>query len=308
MTETQFFALNGGPILPDPALALKPISLPPFKPDAGPYLKVQFVVELVGRDLIPASAAQEILSASAKAALGEPDVFVMSPGQNRWRLLWSGDTALGYDSIAFAWDMVTPRGKLSQNSAAELVRRLEVIAKGLGRRAVPLRPLDETAGAVANLEEIKKSLDIGMDAALEPAVDVFSTSAVLSAAYKLGYALKDSGLLEWRQQGWPEPLLTLFPLGSVPDFDSAKYPTLSGVGIGFSVAACPAPKEVLSRFFDTLDGLHNQLGGVARDEEGNELTPEFRAVLEKAMDAALAAFAQVGLEPGSAECLRLFEP
>jgi hypothetical protein len=308
VTEAQLFAWLGEELAADSESALTPIPLSHQGPDTGPYLKVQFVIELVGKEFIPGAAAKELIQPGTRAAFGDPEVYVMVPGQERWRALWTGDDALAYDSLAFAWDLVSLRGELSSGSARELYARAEKLALSMNRRAVPLRPLDDVDSAAANLRAVQESLDIGFDASVLPAIGAFETIAVIRAAYSLGYRLSASGLLEWRRQGWGEALLTLYPLGSPESFDPKRWPTVSGVGIGFSVACSPAPRETLERLFSTLDGMVARLGGVAADDEGAPLGDAERATLRGAMAAALRAFEQVGLEPGSPEALRLFEP
>lgn len=307
MTEAELF-LRTGTLEPDRARCLRPVTLPPFKIDVGPYHKVQYVIELVGKQLIPSASAMQLISPRAKASMGEPEVYVMIPGQQRWRALWQGEDALTFDSLAFAWDLVSTRGHITRESAGELLRRAEEIAMPLNRRAIPLRTPEETEAAAKNLVEVKNNLDIGMDAALEPSVDIFQTENVLKTAYALGYRIRDNGLLEWRQQGWEEALLTLYPLGSANDFDMNRTPAVSGIGIGFSVPCSPSPAEVLERLFESLSNLQSALGGTAHDDEGDSLDEKRRAELRQVMQHALDAFSRIGLAPGSPEALRLFEP
>lgn len=305
MTEAELFATLG---TLEATWPLAPVKLPPYKPDIGPYHKVQFVIELVGRQLIPSQAAIQLLSAAARASLGEPEIYVMVPGQPRWRTLWTGDDSIAFDSLAFAWDLVSSRGHLTAQSAHQLLRRAEEIGKPFARRAIPLKSPEEAEAAAKNLVEVKNSLDIGMDAALEPSVDVFQTADLLKAAYGLGFRLRDSGLLEWRQQGWEEALLAIYPLGAAVAFDLKRWPTVGGVGIGFSVPCSPSPFEVLERLFQTLDGLQARVGGVVSDDEGHPLDAKRRGELTQVLESALEAYRQIGLTPGSSEALRLFEP
>lgn len=308
MREAELFKFAGERFDVVPAAALKPISLPPFSPDVGPYHKVQYVIEIVGPSLIPAATAHHFLERRARASLGTPEIYVMTPGQKRWAALWSGDQSPAYDSLAFAWDLVSSRGPLRAEAASELMRRVEEVARAIQRRAIPLRTPEECAAAAENLLNVKESLDIGMDASIEPAVDTYHALDVIRAAYVLGFTLKDSGLLEWRQQGWPEALLTMYPLGAAEEFDPKKHPEISGIGIGFSVPCNPSPQEALERLFEAASKMQNAIGGRLRDEDGIEIDdPRKRAIFD-ALEGSLNAFQGIGLTPGSAEALRLFEP
>lgn len=306
MSEAELESAVGEPLIPGGTAALKPVDLPPFKPDEGPYHKIQYIIELVGRQLVPADSARAFLEPKNRKALGEPDIYVMAPGQKRWRRLWSGDDAITYDSLAFAWDLVTGRGLLNKKAAKELWKRTEDIGKSLSRRAVPLPPPEEAAQAAENLKEIIESLDIGVDASVRSNA-ALDTKRVVKAAYALGFRLGKSGLLEWRLSGWPEALLALYPLGSATEFNPNKQPSLEGVGIGYSVPCSPAPQQVLERFFSSIDYLCETLGAEAFDDEERNLTAERREELRSNLRVALDTYKRIGLEPGSPEALILFE-
>ena len=127
-------------------------------------------------------------------------------------------------------------------------------------------------------------------------------------AYALGYSLRESGFLEWRVGGWPEPILTIYPVDADLPFDPRARATLSGVGVGFSVLCSPAPDQALDCAFDSVDKLGVSLEVKGWDDEGYPLTQERRKVLRDAMNQALDAFARIGLTPGGPEALKLFEP
>lgn len=307
MTEKQLFAALGEEPEPDPARALPPLRLPPFEPTVGPYLKVQYVVELVGREPIPADAAKELLSSAAQASLGEPEVFVMSPLDRRWRVLWLGEEATAFDSLALAWDLVSPRGKISQASATALWERCDQVAARLNRKAIPLPMPDDAAKRAAALEEFRNTMDVGVDLAVMKSGGLH-TSTVVKTAYALGYRLGASQLLEFRQSGWPEALLTVFPLGNTTEFDPARHPTLDGVGVGYQVAANPDPEGALRAALHTAKELSAACSATVYLDDGEPLTPAAEQMLFRNLATALDTFEQAGIEPGSAEALRLFTP
>lgn len=307
MTEKQLFAALGEELGADPTRELQPLRLPPFEPTVGPYLKVQYVIELVGRDPIPAEAAKELLSSGAQSSLGEPEVFVMSPLDRRWKVLWQGEQDAAFDSLALAWDLVSSRGRISEASAKALWERCEQVASRLNRKAVPLPMPEDAASRAAALEEFRDAMDIGVDIAVMNAGGL-STEVVVKTAYALGYRLGASQLLEYRQSGWPEALLAVFPLGNATEFDPSRHGTLEGVGVGYQVAANPDPEGALRAALHTAKELAAACSATAFLEEGEPLTPAGEQMLFRNLSAALDTFDQAGIEPGSPEALRLFAP
>lgn len=307
MTEKQLFHVIGRELEPDPARALPPLRLPPFEPTVGPYLKVQYVVEIVGREPIPSQAAKELLSPGAQAALGEPEVFVMSPLDKRWRVLWQGDESALYDSLALAWDLVTPRGKINEDTAKELWNRCEQVASRMKRKAIPMPMPDDAARRATALQEFRDSMDIGVDLAVTRSGGI-DTEAAVKTAYALGYRLGASQLLEYRQTGWPEALLAVFPLGEATEFDPQKHPTLEGVGVGYQVAANPDPEGALRAALHTARELAAVSGGAVFLDDGQPLTESGEQLLFHNLNAVLDTFDQAGIQPGSPEALRLFAP
>lgn len=305
MTESELFAAIGRELTVVPSRALKPVTLPPFKPDVGPYHKVQYVIELVGPQFVQASNAKALLEPKAKAGLGDPEIYVTVPGQSRWMALWTGDSALAYDSIAFAWDLISEKGSLSSKNASELWKRAEQVAKTLSRRAIPLPPPDQVDSAVINLQQIKDAFDIGIDLALDaPFNTPLDTAAAVETAYAIGFRLGGSGLLEWKQQGWPEALLTILPA------DGEDIPIgggLSGLTLGYSFATCPAPDGVLERLLTASKAIASACGAQVIDSDGRLLSPDIETEMRANLNAALDSFEAAGLKPGTPEAMRLFE-
>ncbi|SRR5581483_2595607 len=308
MTEAELFAFFGKPLGLNPEAALQPVNLPVWKPETGPYYKVQYVIELIGPNLISAQQAKALLEQNARTALGNPEIYVMIPGQSRWQTLWPGEPNLTYDSLAFAWDLVSENGQITAATANELWKRTETVGKTLQRRAAPLPPPDDAARAASNLRTIKDSLDIGLDILISPKSDPFDAKRVFECAYEMGFALRNSGLLEWKQQGWPEPLLTIFPAYEGDLLDPKSCPTLDGLAIGFSVPCSPAPEQMLERTVLASDAFCEKLGGTAADDDGRPMTPEAVVRLGSSLANAVRELRSAGLEPGSAEALRLFSP
>jgi hypothetical protein len=307
VNEKQLFAVLGAELNADPDRVIPPLRLPPFEPTVGPYLKVQYVIELVGRDPIPSAAAKELLSPGAQASLGEPEVFVMSPLDRRWKVLWQGEQDAAFDSLALAWDLVSSRGRISQASAQELWERCEQVASRVNRKAVPLSMPEDAARRAAALEEFRDAMDVGVDIAVMNAGGL-STEVVVKTAYALGYRLGASQLLEYRQAGWPEALLAVYPLGNATEFDPSRHPTLEGLGVGYQVAANPDPEGALRAALHTAKELAAACSATAFLDDSEPLTPAGEEMLFRNLGIALDAFDQADIKPGSPEALRLFAP
>lgn len=306
MNEQQLFAYLGKQLEPDGDSALAPLRLAPWKPETGPFHKVQFVIEIAGSNLIPGDRARELLEPTVRASFGEPEVYVMAPGERRWRPLWSGDNSITFDSMALAWDFVTSSGKLTAASASELWKRAEQYASALGRRAFPLPPPEDAAKAADNLEQVRDALDIGVDVllrTLEPRLDL---TALVVAAYEVGFRMGSSGVLEWRQSGWPEPLLTILP--DEGDEVFGVDAPIRGVDIGFTVPCSPDPEQSLERLFTAAERIGAKMDLPVLTEEGEPLSESAKNNIRKMLAAALDTFDRIQLKPGSAEALRLFEP
>lgn len=308
MTEAELFSALGKPLGTNPAIALQPIPLPVWTPETGPYHKVQYVIEIVGPNLIPAQTVKSLLEQSKRASLGNPELYVMAPGMRRWQAMWAGDNSISYDSLAFAWDLVTPRGQISEATATKLWNRAEGFAKTIQRRAAPLPPPSDAAIAAKNISALRDSLDIGVDLLIAPRKEPISTAKLCEVAYSIGFSLHESGLLEFRQQGWPEALVTILPAFEGEYFDVRTCPTLDGVAIGFSLPCSPSPEQALDRTFDAAQKLCDALDGVASNDEGRIADAYLLRQWSELASKASAELEKVGIKPGSAEALRIFTP
>ncbi len=305
MTESELFKAIGRELYPDPSRTLKPVTLPTYKPDIGPYHKVQYVIELVGQQTIPANHAKSLLETKVKSGLGNPEIYVTIPGQSRWMALWTGDDSIGYDSLAFAWDLVSEKGNLSTENASELWKRCEQIANPLNRRAIPMPPSDQVDFAVSNLLQIKSSFDIGIDLIIDAPHQVpINTAIAVETAYAIGYRLTSSGFLEWKQLGWPESLLTILP---IEGDDLPIGGGLSGLAIGFSFAISPNPKGVLERLFESANAIANATQSKVIDADGRLLSNDIENEMRRNLESAIDSYESAGFTPGTPESLRLFE-
>ncbi|MCW5945566.1 MAG: hypothetical protein KIT74_00875 [Fimbriimonadales bacterium] len=306
MNEQQFFKLIGRELFPDPAKALRPVSMPAWEPEVGPYHKVQYVVELVGPSLIPAVQAKALLEPKTRAGLGDPEIYVMAPGAKRWKSLWTGDDSMNYDSIAFAWDLVGKRGTLSNANAKELWTRCDKLGAPWTRRAIAMPPPDEVDQAASRLRAIQESFDVGVDVTVQKEFGSLPTMTAVEEAYAIGFRFGDSGLLEWKSQGWPAPLLWVYPISD----DSAlslEDQRIEGIAIGYSLPCSPSPVDVLERLFESSDAIGKATHSSVYDTDGNPLTETARNAMRDSVRLGAKTLTDLGLRPGSAEALRLFE-
>ncbi len=304
MNERELFLFLGNELGVNPARVLLPVDLPPLKIDIGPYYKVQYVIEFVGSELISEATAKSFLEPKTKAGYGNPELYVMVPGQKRWRALWAGDNSMAYDSLAFTWDILTPRGNLTSKSAQELWNRADKAAKVMMRRAIPLPPPSEIDEAAHNLKEIRESLDIGIDLVITDSKTGIGFRPLMEFVYEMGFRY-ESGVLVWKQPGWNEPLLTILSFSDDGVF-SFHDEQVEGVGIGFSVPTNPNPPQSLERLFVTADRISERFQARIFDNEVGVFTEKQKEKWRDLLNRALASFEQVGISPGSPEALRLF--
>jgi hypothetical protein len=304
MTEEQLFALAGKKLEPLPSKSLKPVSLPPLLVSPMPLYKVQFVIELVGASLLPGEGVRQLLERQTYRALGAPEIFVKIPGRVPWVLLHPLEDSLAYDSLAFAWDMVSPNGALSVSSAMELYRRTEAWAKIWERRAIPLPHPQEVGEVVQNLLNIRENLDFGLCffASYPQGQDCLT---LIERAYQLGFRMQAGGWLEWRLPGWEDALLEIKTIEGDGSFDLKARSHTQGLSIGFRVPCSPAPLEVFDRALETTLVLSKH-GGEALTEDSEPLREENAWQYREWLKEAVQMLTHVGAEPGSREARRLF--
>jgi hypothetical protein len=292
---------------PDPAVALHPPQLPP-PPGEGPLRKLQYVIELVGPRTAPAESVKAILQPNWQNALGQPQVFVMAGKDTAWRRLDPADMSGAYDSIALAWDLVGSQGSLRQGPAQHLLNVAENLANQLQRRAICTPMPDEVERASKAIAEAQEGLDIGVNLSVMPRYGELPEKEIWIACRELGLELSPTGLFEWRVAGWPAPLLGVGPL-EADAFTLGQVQqgvTHEGVDVGFHVPLSPAPEVSLEGCFHVASHLAQRLHAVALDEHDAPLDDRGKQMLRANLQQALNSFRQVGIEPGSAEALKLF--
>lgn len=304
MTEEQLFSFIGRRLEPDAQKKLPTISLPVLSEPQRHIYKIQYVIELVGPSLLPGDGVRKLVEKQTHKALGCPEIFVKIPGKRYWILLHPLEDSLTYDSLAFAWDMVTPKSALSKGSAHELFRRVEVWGKTWERRAISIphpRDIDEV---VHNLQDIRDNLDFGFCVFVSYSTPQ-SSLFVIERAYQLGFRMQPNGVLEWRVPGWDYSLLEMRTLEGEGDFNPRAAPFLQGISVGFRVPCSPSPLEVFDRALETAHACAQDVGEVITEDServSKENTHQYREWLREAVDI----LTRVGAPPGSAEALRLF--
>jgi hypothetical protein len=299
-------SLFGGPLQPDPAVALRPPANLP-RPKSGPLHKVQYVIELVGPHSVLASSAAALLSPQWVAALGEPQMYAMAPSDTEWRPLTTNATG-SYDSIALTWDIVSPRGELTSAAAEHLQRAVEQFAPSIQRRVMPLPIPADIDKTKRQLVQLRDNLDVGFGMAVLPPAGI-PERAVWTTCARLGMDIGPTGEFEWRVPGWNLPLLSVSPLGPADQFSlravqaSAVHPALS---LGFNVPTNPGPAETLEACFQVADALAASCAGTVIDENDRPLTEKSKNTYRENLKEAIHALTSVGFAPGSPEALRLF--
>ncbi len=297
----------GQPLARDPKVALPP---PPVRqPERpGPEHKVQFVIELVGPRSCPAAAVAALLDPRWHQALGQPQLFAMSPADKDWQPLIAR-TDGSYDSVALAWDLVTDQGELTSQAAAHLFQVAESFATHLQRRAMPLPPPADVNRHVSILKEIQENLDIGVEILMVPKGPEFPEREVWIALAELGFDLKPSGFFEIVDAATGDPYVEVTPTGGASSFAlssvqaEVRHP---GLLIGFSLPLSPNPAYSLDAAYRTADHLGQRLNAAPFADGDQLLGHTVRNELSSNLMAAVRSMVGAGIEPGSRAAKRLF--
>lgn len=266
--------------------------LPPLR--TGPLPRIQFCVELVGPRTVEAPAALRLADPDWHGALGRPVLWATSPADETWRPL-VGHSGGSFDSLALCWDLVSPAGLLTSVAAMKLRDRAEEFANAVGRRALPLFPPDETDSRAAAASRLVERLAAGVTvhSLLPSPRPVGELVAWLEGR---GLTNDRNGARVWAAPSRP-PLLLATPYGEVDRFDSVRE--ADGLTFGFSLPRCALPVEAT----EAAISLAREFGGTVLDEDGAPLRPEG---LRREVASIVEMMRAAKLDPGDAECLKLF--
>ena len=293
------------PLGPDPAIAL----IPPVvaAPAPGPAHHAQFVIELVGPRSVPAAAAARLLAPDWFAALGQPQLFAMTPADQAWQSLTP--QAGSYDSVALCWDLITPQGALSRQSAENLLQKAEQFAGAVNRRAMPLPTPQDVDNAVRRLQNYQEQLDIGVSLVVIPRSDFVPERQIWPVCSRLGLQFSPTGSFDWMSPNHPSPLFSVTPIGQVESFSLAavnRNEVHEGLTIGFSVPLCPAPLAALDGAIRSAEVIASEIGGAAFDDTSRPLSDKVKDGLRKDLQQAVQMLEATGLRPGSAAAMKVF--
>lgn len=297
----------GRPLAADPAIALKPFpirvsNLP------GPIRVLQYVIELVGPKSVLAASVEPLLTSQWHSALGNPQIFVMGPGDTAWQPFLK-PVGGSFDSVALAWDMVADKGELSAQSATHLLQAAEKFAEGIQRRALALPQPDEIARSIAGLHDAHESLDIGFSLAIVPRAGDMPEKDVWLIATSLGLQLDPNGAFAWIHSDWPEPILSLTPLDNDNPFSAREVSNgrrQTGLSLGFNVPRSPDPMAALEACFHIASTFADAVDALIVDDEGSLLDAPGKSRYRNNLAAAVESLTQAGFAPGSAAALILF--
>lgn len=298
----------GDALQPDPAIALPPVPIP-VRTKAGPLHRLQFVIEFVGPRSAPAAAVAVLLDPRWRAALGEPQAFVMSPGDLEWKDLAPSPVG-SFDSVALAWDLVSPQGELSAAAAQHLLDTAAQLEPTLSRRAMPLPIPEDVPKAIAQLRQVQDNFDAGVSLLVLPRSEKASEFELCVWCAKLGLTPNFAeGTFDFIVPGSPLPLFCASPLGDSESFSlegAQRGDPCDGLLLGFSVPRSPEPIGGLEAMMRAAGVLAEKMWGEVYDDNNVPLAPSGRDLLRNELTQACRALDQLGMPPGSPEALRLF--
>jgi len=300
--------LFGSPLAKDPTVALPAVRLQsPTAP--GPVRKIQFVIEIVGPRTVPAPTVQAILQLHWQQALGHPQAFVMAGSDQNWRPLTPNDGSGAYDSLALAWDLITPIGDLTAPVAQKLWDAAEDFAKQVGRRAIAIPIPQDVPHNAGVLRQLRESLDIGFNLTVTPASRPLEEKEIWRVAAALGLDYSTNGSFVWKAEGSELPLFEVFPGGEAERFllsqvqAGAQHPC---IGLGFSVPLCPDPMTAIDGCLKAGLVFADRLRALLLDEDDRPVNDQSKVKLAKNLEQAVGALNRAGIAPGSIEALKLF--
>lgn len=297
----------GGALTLDPTVALPTVHFE-VPAETGPVHKTQFVIEVVGPRTVPAPSVQALLQPHWQQALGNPQIFVMAGMDAHWRSLLPGDGSGAYDSVALAWDLISPRGELSVATAQALWNAAEDFAKQVQRRALATPIPQDVPQNIHALEEMRDSFDVGFNLSVVSSWEAFPEKEIWRVAAALGLEYGPQGTFLWKPSG-PEPLFEVSPGEGYDRFSLAQVQsgvTHAAIGLGFSVPVNPDPMAALEGCFQAGTVLAKRLNGTLLDEDDQPVSWTSRSSYEKNLGLAVDAMRKAGFAPGSVEALKLF--
>lgn len=292
----------------DPSLALPKIDVPRFQPKAF-YPKLEFVVEIVGPRTVPANQALAALRPDWQAALASPKVVCMAPSDTEWQILTNGTRAQAFDSLAFCWPFLSPKGQLTRRSAAHLLAVSESFAGQIQRRAIPHMPVEGVESRAADLRALSDQLDYGVGLTLAAPTGGVSEMRIWETAASLGLHLSSEGEFVFRAEGLEEPLFALSTLGPPVAFslEGAKAEILhEALSVGTRIPTNPAPEPSYEAMSRAAQVFASRLGLEIADDDGNRLTQEGLEQLGRSVWQAAETLRQAGIVPGSPESRLIF--
>jgi hypothetical protein len=299
----------GNALQPEPAIALQPVQIP-IRKKSGPLHRLQFVIEFVGPRSVSAASAAALLHPQWVSALGEPQAFCMSAAHLEWQPL-TPSSAGSYDSLAIAWDLITPKGQLSVQTARHLVATAEQFAQHIQRKVMPMPVPEDVPKALSHLKKVQDNFDAGVSVLALPASGVVNEFELWVWCAKLGLTPNlVGGSFEWIVPSSPLPLFSVSPLGGSEMFTlegASRGDRHEGALLGFNIPRSPEPIAGLDGMFTVADYLAGRMGGAVFDENNKQLTEKAKQTLRQQMSDAATTLQKLGFAPGSPECQKLFQ-
>ena len=266
------------------------------------------MIELVGPRSVPASATANLMQPQWYEALGRPELFCMGPTDTVWQRM-TPKTDGSYDSVALAWDILSPGGSLSFASANHLLQACEQFANGVNRRAMPMpepKQIDRVAKALA---QVREQLDIGVSLMALPEAGFVSERDLWIACARLGLQFSGNGAFVWAGDPHPNPMFSVTPIGDVETFSLGAVQagkTHEGITVGFSLPLCPGPAAALDGALRAADEIARAIAGNAFDDSARPLTSKIRDELRRDLAQGVSMLEKANLKPGSAAAIKIF--
>lgn len=298
----------GDKLRPDPQIALQPCQIP-IRKKTGPLPRLQFVIEFVGPRSVSAGTAAYLLHPQWFAALGEPQAFVMSTADLEWRPL-TANTAGSYDSIAIAWNLLTPKGQFTKKTAEHLFGVADQFAQVIERKAMAMPMPEDIGKAISLITQVQQNFDAGASLLVLPDRRQVSEYELWIWCAQLGLTPNLSeGTFDWIVPSSSLPLFQVSPVSDSEMFTlqgAAAGAQAEGILLGFNVPRNPEPLAAFDGMLQAANYLAGKMPGKVYDEDNRPLSAKAAANMRGEIAGAVDALTSVGFPPGSPESMKLF--
>lgn len=279
---------------------------------AAPDDKVDFVINLPGAGPVVRDQALSIYKQNEYLTDKPHAIYGLRLGTGIWTSLERDAPEAEYSNIALAVQMVDSRGPISESELNTFAQLGLKLADSLHRPTKLSCTFEEAMTQAQALARFCDTYDVIAGVNILPiSRDGFPGRAVRSAAQRFGLELGAHSIFHRNNHAAGcRHLFSLANLFEPGTFDPARLDSMpvQGLALFMRVPCVHQPVKVFDRMTETGRNLCAALGGKLVDQERRPLSPRGVGVIRAQIESIAASMQNLGIAPGSATALRLFEP